>query len=91
MAKILDGEPCGHKGCLQHLSHPCEGCGKIQGEGVFYDPSDPDYFDAYFGDRHVVSYADMPNNPAVLTSLHKQATRVLVDDIKQAVVFEYGN
>jgi hypothetical protein len=21
--------PCGHPGCLSHLSHPCEGCGRI--------------------------------------------------------------
>jgi len=26
-----DGEPCEHKGCLNHLSHPCEGCGRIGG------------------------------------------------------------
>lgn len=23
--------PCSHKGCLNHLSHPCEGCGRIAG------------------------------------------------------------
>jgi hypothetical protein len=22
------GEPCGHPGCVSHLSHPCEGCGR---------------------------------------------------------------
>ena len=26
-----DGEPCDHRGCLSHLSHPCEGCGRIAG------------------------------------------------------------
>ena len=25
------GEPCRHKGCLSHVSHPCEGCGRIAG------------------------------------------------------------
>ncbi|MDY6895008.1 MAG: hypothetical protein SVO01_06280 [Thermotogota bacterium] len=25
------GESCGHPGCLQHVSHPCEGCGRIAG------------------------------------------------------------
>lgn len=25
------GEPCGHPGCLSHVSHPCEGCGRIAG------------------------------------------------------------
>jgi len=23
--------PCGHPGCLHHVSHPCEGCGRIAG------------------------------------------------------------
>lgn len=32
--KILrDGEPCSHRGCLNHISHPCEGCGRIGGKG----------------------------------------------------------
>lgn len=25
------GEPCSHHGCLNHISHPCEGCGRIAG------------------------------------------------------------
>ena len=29
--KFKDGEPCGHPGCLSHVSHPCEGCGRIAG------------------------------------------------------------
>jgi len=28
---MRDGEPCSHKGCLSHISHPCEGCGRIGG------------------------------------------------------------
>ncbi len=28
---LHDGEPCDHPGCLNHLSHPCEGCGRIGG------------------------------------------------------------
>ena len=28
---LRDGEPCGHTGCLAHISHPCEGCGRIGG------------------------------------------------------------
>ena len=26
-----DGEPCSHPGCLSHVSHPCEGCGRVGG------------------------------------------------------------
>lgn len=29
-----DGEPCSHKGCLRHFSHPCEVCGRIGGRAV---------------------------------------------------------
>lgn len=25
-------EPCGHPGCLSHISHPCEGCGRTAGQ-----------------------------------------------------------
>lgn len=28
---LPDGVPCSHAGCLSHLSHPCEGCGRIGG------------------------------------------------------------
>lgn len=28
---LKPGEPCNHPGCLAHLSHPCEGCGRIAG------------------------------------------------------------
>ena len=29
--KFMDGEPCGHPGCLHHATHPCEGCGRTAG------------------------------------------------------------
>jgi hypothetical protein len=28
---LRDGEPCRHPGCLSHISHPCEDCGRIGG------------------------------------------------------------
>ena len=31
---MRDGEPCSHKGCLSHISHPCQGCGRIAGKYV---------------------------------------------------------
>ena len=30
-AVIYEGEPCGHPGCLNHITHPCEGCGRKGG------------------------------------------------------------
>lgn len=29
-----DGEPCKHPGCKNHVSHPCEGCGRKCASGV---------------------------------------------------------
>lgn len=29
---LRDGEPCSHPGCLHHVSHPCDGCGRIAGQ-----------------------------------------------------------
>jgi len=34
--EFRDGEPCAHRGCLSHVSHPCEGCGRIAGRGNTY-------------------------------------------------------
>jgi len=28
------GQPCAHTGCLRHISHPCEGCGRIGGQPI---------------------------------------------------------
>ena len=31
--RIFDeGEPCGHPGCLSHITHPCEGCSRVGGK-----------------------------------------------------------
>lgn len=35
---LKDGEPCSHKGCLLHRSHPCEGCGRIAGKNPEHKP-----------------------------------------------------
>ena len=32
--KLPDGVPCNHPGCLHHVTHPCEGCGRIAGHSV---------------------------------------------------------
>jgi len=34
--KYNDGQPCTHVGCLSHISHPCEECGRIGGKGIVY-------------------------------------------------------
>ena len=34
---LKDGVPCSHRGCLSHVSHPCEGCGRIAGRAATLD------------------------------------------------------
>lgn len=29
--ELTPGQPCNHPGCLSHISHPCESCGRIAG------------------------------------------------------------
>jgi len=36
---LADGEPCTHIGCLNHITHPCEGCGRIAGRRVINEKS----------------------------------------------------
>lgn len=31
--KLNPGQPCYHNGCLSHITHPCEVCGRIAGNG----------------------------------------------------------
>lgn len=35
--KYKDGEPCEHKGCLHHITQPCELCGRIAGRKINKD------------------------------------------------------
>lgn len=30
--QISNGKSCGHPGCLNHVTHPCEFCGRIAGQ-----------------------------------------------------------
>jgi hypothetical protein len=31
--ELKNGEPCNHPGCQSHITHPCEGCGRIGARG----------------------------------------------------------
>ena len=31
---VSAGEACEHIGCLKHVTHPCEKCGRIAGRGA---------------------------------------------------------
>jgi len=33
---LEDGVPCKHVGCISHISHPCESCGRIAGEARLF-------------------------------------------------------
>ena len=35
--RFVDGQPCSHPGCFHHITHPCEGCGRIGGRYISTD------------------------------------------------------
>jgi hypothetical protein len=39
---LKDGEPCQHPGCANHVTHPCECCGRTQARGK-YEANIPGY------------------------------------------------
>lgn len=44
-AVYKDGNPCEHPGCFSHVSHPCEVCGRFQGQNFDHDlKAWPEYF-----------------------------------------------
>lgn len=46
-----DGAPCDHPGCLSHVTHPCEGCGRVAGRG-HYAGRTGSIYRAVFANRH---------------------------------------
>jgi hypothetical protein len=34
---LKDGEECGHRGCKNHITHPCEGCGRVGARGEVWE------------------------------------------------------
>lgn len=35
LKNLADGEPCQHHGCANHVTHPCECCGRINARGEY--------------------------------------------------------
>lgn len=62
------GEPCAHPGCLSHISHPCEGCGRIGGYP-------PEYVGLSLGTAYELQQKGLIAIPkAALDDLLKKAT-----------------
>lgn len=65
--KYLDTQPCEHKGCELHLSHPCEECGRSGARGVIYEQPyqfDFDSMKKYYiraGAENACSYVTKPD------------------------------
>ena len=57
-ANLRDGEPCSHVGCLSHISHPCEGCGRVGGiRSDEYYRGRYGWFDNYWADKITPKFA----------------------------------
>lgn len=61
---LRDGEPCSHRGCLNHISHPCEGCGRVAGRWVIESAIEAYKFGfstTYDGDKHKIIFGTQCN------------------------------
>jgi len=59
MNNMREGEPCSHQGCLNHISHPCEGCGRIGGRYILYFAIESYKYGlsiTYDGDKHKIMF-----------------------------------
>ena len=56
---MRDGEPCSHRGCLNHISHPCEVCGRIGGQRTVEFAIESYKYGLYItydGDKHNIMF-----------------------------------
>ena len=59
MARLREGEPCSHRGCLSHISHPCESCGRVGGRYVLESAIESYKYGlpvTYDGDKHKIIF-----------------------------------
>lgn len=59
--KYNNGQPCEHPGCLNHFTHPCEGCGRVAGKIIKIDDFteiELDYWVAKAEDLEVYIHSD---------------------------------
>jgi hypothetical protein len=82
--KYNDGQPCNHKGCLSHISHPCEGCGRIGGKGIiYYDNLNSEeyfYFEWLIIEKQITS--------EIYSSLSEKEIRDLINEY---IIFKNNN
>jgi len=71
---LRDGEPCSHRGCLNHVTHPCEGCGRVAGRA----PQAPLILDDK-GRGVYVEYDKVMHVGSVLSSRVRPATQEDID------------
>lgn len=57
---LREGEPCKHRGCLNHISHPCENCGRVGGMYTLEYAVESDKYGlhiTYDGDKHEIMFS----------------------------------
>jgi len=68
---MREGEPCSHRGCLNHISHPCEGCGRIGGRSknmqertieLALEAYNYGFSVTYDGDKHKIMFGTFCNH-----------------------------
>jgi len=56
---MREGEPCSHRGCLNHITHPCEVCGRIGGRYILDFAIESHKYGVYItynGDIHKIMF-----------------------------------
>jgi hypothetical protein len=64
LKELREGEPCSHKGYLNHVSHPCEGCGRISEKHTIESAIESYKFGfsvTYDGDNNKIKYGTICN------------------------------
>jgi len=76
-----EGEACNHKGCLQHVTHPCENCGRIQGM------SKESYIDKLIDDHDLIEAEERKKWKTIIRPLveKREAIAKTIAEIKSPV------
>ena len=64
---LREGEPCSHRGCLNHMSHPCENCFRVAGKYTLESAIEAYKFGFYItfnGDKNKVIFGTKCNHCA---------------------------
>lgn len=78
---MRDGEPCSHRGCLNHITHPCEGCGRIAGV------STKDYWNTLDAMKFLMENPE--SNMIFICEQREKKIDMYLDDLSNEIFIDY--